>query len=187
MSDLEKFPDNFVSEQFVKYVDEKEIETIVDSLAHTLSEKYKGQELVMIGVLKGSMIFMSDLIRKIKNVKIYVDFIRVSSVGRSKESEGTIIFSKDISTNIQGRNILIVNATLDTARALNFIKKRLVISDPRSVEVIPLFDKPSKRSVPVKANYVGKQIEDQFIVGHGLDLDEYGRNFCDVHYLKYPN
>src|SRR5690606_12873239 len=186
-ADLEKFPDDFVSEQFVKYVDEKEIETIVDSLAHTLNEKYKGQELVLIGMLKGSMIFMSDLIRKLTNVKVYVDFIRVSSEVRSKESEGSIVINKDISTNILDRNILIVQEIIDTGRALHFVKKRLELSHPRNIEIITLFDKPYKRAVPIKANYVGKQIEDQFIVGHGLVLDQYGRNFCDVHYLKYPN
>lgn len=182
-----KFPSDFVSSQFVEYVDEQEIASITKSLAHTINEKYRGQELVLIGILKGSMTFMSDLIKQISNVKIYVDFVRLSAMGRDKESNGTIILSKDISTNITDKNILIVEEIIDTGRALHFLKERLKQSDPRSIEVITLFDKPYKRAVPIKAEFIGKQIEDQFIIGNGLDLEEYGRNFKNVYYLKYPN
>jgi hypoxanthine phosphoribosyltransferase len=186
-NELRKFPSSFVSDQFVPYIESSEIATITDSLAHAISQKYKGQELVMIGVLKGSSVFMSDLIKKIRNVKIYVDFVKVGSVGRSKESNGTIILKKDISTNILDKNVLIVEEIIDTGRALHFLKNRLLEAQPRSIEIITLFDKPYKRAVPIKANFIGKQIDDQFIIGHGLDLEEYGRNFKDIFYLKYPN
>lgn len=186
-NELSKFPSNFVSDQFVPYIDSKEISNITDSLAHTISQKYKGEELVMIGVLKGSSIFLSDLIKKIRNVKIYVDFVKIGSVGRGKESNGTIVLKKDISTNILNKNVLIVEEIIDTGRALHFLKNRLYEAGPRSIEIITLFDKPYKRAVPIKANFIGKQIDDQFIIGHGLDLEEYGRNFKDIFYLKYPN
>lgn len=187
MSELQKFPNSFITEQFVKYVEEKEIEAITDTLAHVINEKYKDQELIIIGILKGSVLFISDLIKKLKDVKVYVDFIRVGSVARTKESEGTITILKDITTNIYDRNVLIVQEIVDTGRALNFVKSRLLLSQPKSVEVLTLFDKPYKRVTPVKVQYVGKQIEDQFIIGYGLDLDQYGRNFKDLYYLKYPN
>lgn len=182
-----KFPSSFIVDQFQSYIDRNEINTIVESLAYTISQKYQGQELVLVGMLKGSMTFMADLIRNIRDVKIYVDFIKVASVGRSKESNGTILITKDISTNIENRNVLLVEEIIDTGRALHFVKNRLQSSSPRSIEVITLFDKPYKRAVPLKADFIGKQIDDQFIIGYGLDLEEYGRNLSDVLYLKYPN
>jgi hypoxanthine phosphoribosyltransferase len=187
MNEDGKFPSSIVSDQFVPYIEASEIETIIESLAHTISQKYKGEELVLIGPLKGSCLFLSDLAKKIKNVKVYIDFVNLSAVGRSKESNGTIILSKDICTNIMDKNILIVEEVIDTGRALYFLRNRLQQANPRSIEIITLFDKPYKRAVPIKADYIGKQIDDQFIVGYGLDLDEYGRNFSNVYYLKYPN
>jgi hypoxanthine phosphoribosyltransferase len=187
MKEINKFPYNTATEQFVPYIEEQEINTIVDSLAHTISQKYQGEELVLIGPLKGSMIFLTDLARRIKNVKVYIDFVRLSAVGRSKENNGTIILSKDIKTNVLDKNVLIVEEVIDTGRALYFLKNRLMQASPRNIEIITLFDKPYKRAVPIKADYIGKQIDDQFIIGYGLDLDEYGRNLSEVYYLKYPN
>ena len=187
MSELYKFPSNFVSEQFVEYIDRKEIQSITESLAHTINQKYAGEELVIVGVLKGSLFFISDLMKKINNVKVTIDFLKITSVGRSKETTGTIIIEKDISTNIQDKNVLIVEEIIDTGRALFFLKERLAQAEPRSIEILTLFDKPYKRAVPIKADYIGKQIDDQFIVGYGLDLDGYGRNIRDIYYLKYPN
>ena len=187
MNEINKLPYNTASEQFVPYIEAHEIANIVDSLAHTISQRYQGEELVLIGPLKGSMIFLSDLAKRIKNVKVYIDFVKLSAVGRSKENSGTIILAKDIKTNIMDKNVLIVEEVIDTGRALFFLKNRLQQASPRNIEVITLFDKPYKRAVPLKADYIGKQIEDQFIIGYGLDLDEYGRNFSEVYYLKYPN
>jgi hypoxanthine phosphoribosyltransferase len=182
-----KFPSSFVSSQFVKYVDQKEIKSYIETLGHAISQKYKNQDLVLIGVLKGSMVFLADLVREIKGVKLYVDFVKLQAVGRSKENEGTITISKDITTNLMDRNVLIVEEIIDTGRALNFLIKRLQLSSPRSLEVISLFDKPYKRAVNIQPSLTGKKIEDQFIVGYGLDLEDYGRNFEEVYFLKYPN
>lgn len=187
MSELYKFPTSFVSEQFVEYIDEKEINEITLALANSINTRYQGEELIIIGILKGSMIFISDLMKHIKNVKVYIDFVSLDSIGRTKESSGTILMSKDIKTNIQDKNVLIVEEIIDTGRALNFLKERLIQSNPRSVEILTLFDKPYKRVVPINADYIGKKIEDQFVVGYGLDLEEYGRNIKDLYYLKYPN
>lgn len=187
MSELSKFPNNFVSDQFVEYIDESEVQSVVESLGYTISQKYKGQELVLVGLLKGSMVFMADLARHIKNVKVYIDFMKVEAVGRSKESNGTIVISKDLSSDILNKNVLIVEEVIDTGRALSFVKERIAQAGPSNIEVITLFDKPYKRAVSLKADYIGKQVEDQFIIGYGLDLDQYGRNMSEVYYLKYPN
>lgn len=182
-----KFPSSFVSSQFVDYIDANEIKGAVATLGNTLSQKYQGQDLVLIGVLKGSMVFLADLAREIKGVKVYVDFVKLQAVGRSKENHGTITISKDITTNIMDRNVVIVEEIVDTGRALSFLKKRLQLSSPKSLEVITLFDKPYKRAVNIQPDLTGKKIDDQFIVGYGLDLEDYGRNFEQVYYLKYPN
>jgi hypoxanthine phosphoribosyltransferase len=187
MNESTKFPSSFISSQFVKYIDEKEIKATVTALANTLSQKYEGQELVMIGVLKGSMTIMADLMRAMRNVKVYVDFVKLESHGRAKEHYGTISITKDITTDILDRNVLIVEEIIDTGRALNFLINRLKLSHPRNIELLTLFDKPYKRVVPIKTDYIGKQIDDQFVVGYGLDLEEFGRNFSEVYYLKFPN
>lgn len=182
-----KFPSSFVSSQFVKYIDAKEIKGIIEALGNNLSQKYAGQDLVLIGVLKGSMVFLADLAREIKGVKVYIDFVKVSAVGRSKENHGTITISKDITTNLMDRNVVIVEEIVDTGRALSFLKKRIQLSAPRSLEVVTLFDKPYKRAVNIQPDITGKKIDDQFIVGYGMDLEDFGRNFEQVYYLRYPN
>jgi hypoxanthine phosphoribosyltransferase len=190
-AEQKKFSSSFSSDQFSDQfsilIDQQEIQSIIQSLAHTLNQKYKDQELILIGILKGSMIFMADLIRQISEVKVIVDFVQIKSQGRTKESQGSIIIEKDISTNIYDKNILIVEEIIDTARATNFLRKRIELSQPRSIEVITLIDKPYKRVVKFEANYIGKKINDQFVIGYGLDLDQTGRNLKDIYTLTYPN
>lgn len=187
MDEKNKFPSSFISSQFVKYIDEKEISGIVEALGSALSKKYQGQDLVLIGVLKGSNVFLADLVRQIKGVKVYVDFVKLQAVGRSKENHGTITITKDYTTNLMDRNVIVVEEIVDTGRALSFLKKRIMLSSPRSLEVVTLFDKPYKRAVNIQPDLTGKKIEDQFVVGYGLDLEDFGRNFEQVYYLKYPN
>ncbi len=187
MKEFNKFPSDFVSEQFVPYIDEAELDSLVTDLAAEVSKRFKGEDLVMIGLLKGSMVFMSDLIKKVKGVNIYIEFVQVDSIGRSKESPGTMIIKKDIKSNIQGRNVLIVEEIIDTGRALHFLHSRLQHANPRSIEILTLFDKPYKRITPIKPNYIGRQLDDKFVVGYGMDLENYGRNIKDLFYLKYPS
>jgi hypoxanthine phosphoribosyltransferase len=182
-----KFPSTFVSSQFVKYIDAKEMKGLVEALGNAISQKYQGQDVVLIGVLKGSMVFMADLIREIKGVKVYVDFVKLQAVGRSKENHGTICLSKDYTTNLMDRNVIIVEEIVDTGRALSFLKKRIQLSSPRSLEVVTLFDKPYRRTVNIQPDMTGKKIDDEFIVGYGMDLEDFGRNFEQLYYLRYPN
>lgn len=187
MSEHFKYPNNFIEDQFVPYFEEQELQNLVKNLGKQISEKYKGKELVVIGVLKGSMIFTADLLREVNGVEVVVDFIKIQSVGRSEENAGTITLQKDIKTDISGKNVLIVEDIVDKGRALDFIMKRLEASSPKSIEVITLFDKPYMRKVNVPLHYVGQKIDLLFIVGYGMDLDDYGRNLREVYYLKYPN
>lgn len=187
MDESNKFPSDFISGQFSPCLNETEIKTITESLAHTINQKYQGEELVIIGVLKGSIVFISDLIRHLRNIKLSIDFVKISAVGRTKESNGTIILHKDIKTNILNKNVLIVEEIIDTGRALYFLKDRLKHSGPRNIEILTLLDKPYQRAVPLSVDYIGKKIDERFVIGYGLDLDEYGRNLKDLYSLKYPN
>lgn len=187
MDEKDKFHSSFTSTQFVKYIDRREIHGVVEALGNTISQQYAGQDLVLVGILKGSSVFLADLLRCIRGVRVYVDFVRLQAVGRSKESAGTICLSKDLTTNLVDRNVLIVEEIIDTGRALSFLKKRLQQASPRSIAVVTLFDKPYKRAVPVTADLIGKKIDDAFVVGYGLDLEDYGRNFEHLYSLRYPN
>lgn len=187
MNELKKFPSDFVSDQFVKYIDRIEIDALTQDLADAINKRYRGEELVLVSTLKGSIIFLSHFVKKLKNIKIFIDFVQLGSVGRTKENNGTIFIKKDLTSDVSNKNILIVEEIIDTGRALNFLQKRLQLSSPRNLEILTLFDKPYQRVVPINADYIGKKIDEHFIVGHGLDLEEYGRNISDIYYLKYPN
>ncbi len=187
MSEHFKYPNNFIEDQFVPYFKEEELKNLVKDLGRKISKKYKGQDLVIIGVLKGSLTFMADLCREIQGVEVVVDFVKIQSVGRSEQSDGTISLQKDVKTDLLNKNILIVEDIVDKGRALDFIIKRVNASQPKNVEVITLFDKPYMRKVKVPLDYIGQKIDLLFIVGYGMDLDDYGRNLKEVYYLKYPN
>lgn len=187
MSENFKFPNEFIDDQFIPYFDNQELATLVKELGRKVSEKYKGQELVLIGTLKGSICFISDLAKNINGVDITIDFIKLKSVGRTKDSHGSIIIKKDIQNDIKDKHVLLVEDIVDSGRATSFIIDRLKISEPESISIMSLFDKPYSRVKDVELDFVGKKIDDLFIVGYGLDLDDYGRNLKEVYYLKYPN
>jgi hypoxanthine phosphoribosyltransferase len=146
-----------------------------------------GKYAVRFVRLRHVLVFLADLVREIKGVKVYVDFVKLQAVGRSKENHGTIVISKDFTTNVMDRNVVIIEEIVDTGRALSFLKKRIQLGSPKSLEVVTLFDKPYRRTVNIQPDMTGKKIDDQFIVGYGLDLEDFGRNFEQLFYLKYPN
>ena len=187
MNENFKFPNQFLNTQFVPYMKKGEIKSLVGPLANIISKKYGGQELIILGVLKGGFIFTADLVRKLHGVHPIIDFIKLSDMGRTCDSDGTIRIEKDIKVDIKNKNVLIVEDIVDSGRALKFIQQRLELAGPRSVEVITLFNKPSRRKEQVQVDYIGKEVKTRFIVGFGLDLEGHGRNLEDVYYLKYPN
>jgi len=129
---------------------------------------------------------MADLIRHLK-IDTSVDFVRLSSYGKALTSSGTVTILKDIQTDVQNKHILIIEEIIDTGRTLKFFYERIKSASPASVEIVTLLDKSAKRVVEVPVKYVGKKIDDQFLVGYGLDLEERCRNLADIYYLKYPN
>lgn len=162
---------------------EKEIENIVNILANQIEKDYNNKDFIMVGLLKGSVAFMSDLMKKI-NLDFSIDFMVVSSYGGGTQSTGRVNVLKDISQSVEGREILIVEDIIDSGNTLNFIKKYLTVKGAKSIKLCTLFDKPDRRTADITVDYVGMKIPDVFIVGYGLDYDEKYRNLPYVGVLK---
>jgi hypoxanthine phosphoribosyltransferase len=176
----------FDEKNFTKYLSRHEIDAAVQSIANRLNADYEGKQVVLVGVLKGAIVFIADLVRHLK-LEAEVEFVRLSSYGKQRTSSGTVTILKDIQADIRGKHVLIIEEIIDSGRTLKFLYERLKASGPASVEIVTLLDKASKRIVDVPVKYVGRPIDDQFLIGYGLDLEERCRNLPDIYYLKYPN
>jgi hypoxanthine phosphoribosyltransferase len=166
----------------VPYITQKEIKELVKKLARQIESDFRDQEVVLICALKGSILFVADLMRELK-LPQRVDFVKLSSV---KDQDGSVVeIVKDISINISGKNVLIIEEIIDEARTLSFLKNRLLASGPAALKIVTLLDKPARRVVNLKPDYIGRTIEDRFVVGYGLDEEELGRNYPDIYYLKH--
>lgn len=159
----------------IPFITAEEIEEMVSQLARDIERDYENKELVMICPLRGSVLFFSDLIRKIRNPQI-IDFVHVTS----PRGESCRIL-KDISVDIYGKHVLLVEEIIDAGRTLSFLKSRLMASHPASLKVVTLLDKPARRELPVAPEYVGRTIDDRFVVGYGMDSEEIGRNYRDIY------
>lgn len=171
---------------FTKYLNRHEIDAAVQSLANRLNADYEGKQVVLVGVLKGAIVFIADLVRHLK-MDCEIEFVRLSSYGKARTSSGTVTILKDIQADIRDKHVLVIEEIIDSGRTLKFLYDRLKASGPASVEIVTLLDKAAKRVVTVPVKYVGRTIDDQFLVGYGLDLEEHCRNLADIYYLKYPN
>ena len=159
-------------------VTRQQIDSFVERLGKQISEDYKGEELYLIYVLKGSFMFMADLIRNI-DLPCQIDFMSVSSYAGEK-STGVVKINKDLDRNISGRHVLIIEDIVDTGITLNHLMSLLSTRNPASLKIVTAFDKPSRRQIDIDVHYVGMEIPNEFIVGYGLDLDGYYRNLPDV-------
>lgn len=164
-------------------VSEKEIEGFVNTLAKQIEKDYNGKEFVMIGLLKGSISFMVDIMKKV-NLDFAIDFMVASSYGSATESSGNVEIKKDVSMPIANKDILIIEDIIDSGNTLSFIVKYLLSKGANSVKICTLFDKPLRRKVDIKPDYSGMIVPDEFIVGYGLDYDEKYRNLPYVGILK---
>jgi hypoxanthine phosphoribosyltransferase len=163
----------------IAFLTNKEIQEIITRLAKEIEADYSGKEIVLICPLKGSCLFVADLARKIR-LPQQIDFVQLSAV----EKKGAIRMLKDISVNITGKHVLIVEEIIDTARTLTFLKQRLLASHPASLKIVALLDKPARRELPIKPDYLGTTIEDRYMIGYGMDSEEIGRNYKDISYFK---
>lgn len=162
---------------------EEQIKEIIHRLGSQISEDYKGKNLLLVSVLKGSIVFMADLMREI-NIECKIDFMAVSSYGSGSESSGSVKIIKDLDIDLQGYDLLIVEDILDSGNTLSKLKRLLLERNPRSIKICTFLDKPSRRTADIIADYVGCEIPDEFVVGYGLDYDEKYRNLPCLGILK---
>ena len=157
-------------------IPEVEIEQMLTELAEQINEHYKEHKrLLMVGLLKGSAVFMADLCRKIKG-HVEIDFMEVSSYGTSMKSSRDVKILKDLHFDISGRDVLIVEDLIDSGNTLNKVREMLLLREPTSLLICTLLDKPSRREVDVNVDFIGCSIPDEFIVGYGIDYAEQYRN-----------
>jgi len=154
---------------------EEQIAKKVVELAKRIEKDFEGEELLVVGILKGASIFVSDLIRKI-NLDVNIDFMSVSSYGNGTQSSGIVKILKDLDVNIEGKNVLIVEDIIDSGLTLSNLVETLKTRNPKSLKLCTLLDKPQRRVVDIPVDYVGFVIEDKFIVGYGIDWGEKYRN-----------
>ncbi|HEV3253392.1 MAG TPA: hypoxanthine phosphoribosyltransferase [Candidatus Acidoferrales bacterium] len=161
------------------------IQKRVREVARQITRDFRGERVHLIGVLKGACIFLSDLVRNIE-LETSIDFMAVSSYGKGKQSSGQVRLNKDLDSSIQGLNVVLVEDILDTGLTLSYLLRVLRQRKPKVLRVAALLDKPSRRIKDVKADYVGFQIPNEFVVGYGLDYAERYRNLKDVCVLTLP-
>ncbi|NCB42655.1 MAG: hypoxanthine phosphoribosyltransferase [Clostridia bacterium] len=164
--------------------DEETLANRIAELGDKITKDYEGKSIVLIGILKGSVPFISDLMRKIKIEDLQLDFMSVSSYGRSTKSSGVVRILKDLDSDINGKDVIIVEDIIDTGLTLAYLKEYLQAREPKSLKICTLLDKPSRRKVEIKGDYTGFEVEDKFIVGYGLDLDQRYRNLPFISWIS---
>ena len=164
-------------------VPEEELAAAVKKLADKINEDYKNEEVVLAIILKGSLVFATDLMRKL-TMPVTIDFMQVSSYGSGTESKGFINIKKDLTTDIEGKNVLIIEDIIDSGNTLHKLKELLRGRNPKSVRICTILDKPDRRVTDITVEYSGIAIPDEFVVGYGLDYDERFRNLPYVGVLK---
>lgn len=163
---------------------EKDIEKIVTDLANDINYDFKNEEIILVGLLKGSAVFMSDLLRKI-TLPCEIDFMTASSYGSKTTSSGDVRITKDLTIDIKDKNVIIVEDIIDSGNTLSCVLKILKKREPKNLKLCSLLSKPDRREVnDVKIDYLGEEIPDEFVVGYGLDFDEKYRNLPYIGVLK---
>ncbi len=164
-------------------LNEEEINGICARIGDQITRDYWDKDLLVVGILKGASLFMSDLIRKIDH-PVQMDFMAVSSYGLSTESSGVVRILKDLDTSVEGRHVLIVEDIVDTGLTLKYLQENLKSRKAKSVKLCTLLDKPARRKVSIDIDYCGLEVPDAFIVGYGIDYAERYRNLPYVAILK---
>ncbi|AGB18036.1 hypoxanthine phosphoribosyltransferase [Thermoanaerobacterium thermosaccharolyticum] len=164
-------------------ITEEELKGKIKELGSQITKDYEGKKLMLVGVLKGAVMFMADLSRCI-DLPLSLDFMAVSSYGSSTHSSGIVKIIKDLDISIEGKDVLIVEDIIDSGLTLSYLRKTLLGRKPNSLKICTILDKPERREADVKVDYVGFKIPDKFVVGYGLDFDEKYRNLPFIGVLK---
>ena len=163
-------------------VTKEQIAKRVKELADEINRDFKDEELILVGILRGSCFFMCDLARELEQ-SVYLEFMSVSSYSGT-QSSGEVRINKDISRPLEGKNVIIVEDIIDTGYTLSYLKRILLERRPKSLKICSLLDKPSRRKTDLKGDYVGFTVPDEFVVGYGLDYNQKYRNFPEIGVLK---
>lgn len=161
----------------------EKIATEVRRIGQEISRDYGDQEIMLVGVLKGSFLFLADLIREIETPTV-VDFVRLASYGSGTQTSGIIEFRKELEMPIRDRDVIIVEDIVDSGYTLECLYNKLLLQQPRSLKICTLIDKRARREVDIEADYVGISMDDGFIIGYGLDHDERYRNLPDIYLVE---
>lgn len=162
----------------VPFLKAKEIKEIIKTIAREIQRDYSSsKELILICPLRGSIFFLSDLIRQLP-IPVQVDFVFIEN-----KNEESFIIKKDVSMDLKGKDVLIVEEIIDSGLTISFLKERIKLAHPATLKTVVLLDKSSHRKTYMHADYIGRTIDDRFIVGYGMDMDEEGRNYPDMYHL----
>ena len=162
---------------------EEELQKRVTELGAAIAEDYRGKSPFFLGVLKGSFVFMADLLRNV-DLPCGMDFMAVSSYGSGTKTTGAVKITKDLTRDIEGFDVIIVEDILDSGVTLSYLKDYLLRRNPASIRIVTLLDKPERRAADIRADYFGFTVPDEFIVGYGLDFAEKYRNLPYIGILK---
>lgn len=163
-------------------INKAKLEKRIEELAKQIDKDYEGKEIVFIGILKGSVMFMAELAKNIKS-NVELDFMDVSSY-EGTESTGNVKINKDIRSSIEGKDVIIVEDIIDTGRTLTYVLEYLKQKNPNSIKIATMLSKPSRRIMELNVDYIGFAIEDKFVVGYGLDYNEKYRNLPYIGYIE---
>lgn len=154
-----------------------------EEIGARITRDYEGEEVYLIGILRGAVLWMGDIMKHV-DLDVRIDFMAVSSYGASTKSSGIVKIVKDLESDIEGKNVIIVEDIVDSGRTLNYLKQYLENRNTKSVRICTLLDKPSGRTVDIEVDYIGFEVEDKFIVGYGLDFDQKYRNLPYISFLE---
>ena len=164
-------------------ITKEEIAKRVKEMGEEITRDFKGEDILMVGILRGAVVFFSELVKNV-DLDVRFDFMVVSSYGSGSVSSGEVRIIKDISQPIEGKNVLIVEDIIDTGHTLKNLKKLLLTRNPKSLKIVSLLDKPSRRQVEMEGDYIGFEVPNEFVVGYGLAYDEKYRNLPEIGVLK---
>jgi len=170
------------NQKLTELISEREIKKRISEIAENISRIYKGKIPIIIGVLNGSFLFLADIVREL-DIEYEVDFIKISSYGNSNTTSGTVRLLKDISADITGRDIILIEDIVDTGLSLNFLKKRFEDAAPNSLAFVTLLHKPHTSKIDFIIDHIGFEIGDEFVVGYGLDYKQKLRGLPSIYTL----
>ncbi|MFR2571771.1 MAG: hypoxanthine phosphoribosyltransferase [Clostridia bacterium] len=163
-------------------INESRIEKRLTEMAKQIDKDYQGKEVVLLGILKGSIVFMVELAKKLKT-KVEFEFMEVASY-EGLETTGKVKIIKDLRNSIEGKNVIIVEDIIDTGITLSFLTEYLKLKNPKSLKIATLLSKPSRRTKELNVDYIGFSIEDKFVIGYGLDYNQFYRNLPYIGYIE---